>query len=708
MPWYDFFYKQKEEQDKEKIRKPGLSIAATGTEIYNGYLDVEYYSKLREPRSRYEEFHRMRSDSGIIQMCISSITWPILSSEWSFKIKEDYADFPEAETQLQFVKQALTQEKIRNLIKIFSTAPIFGFSLCEKIYLPMEFNGMTYMAPRFKFISQRTVERWPIDDENNWLGIVQHAYGDDARYHETNFVSSATLVHYAINQEGDNYEGRSMLRPAYNNWIRKNENFKQIAVGNYFLSIPFLKVYQEQNAGILNDDDLKQLNKAISQRLNRRKQLAHVIFPEGYKAEEEKSTFDPMKLYECNSKEDDEIVKSFLCNFLLLTKGSGSFALSNDLSDFFLKGLEQMAVDMQMVIDDQIIKPLIEVNFGEKPLIQTTHSEVGGKGGVKIAEAISKLLSAGAITGDDKLEDWIRKLYKMPESDLETRRERPSEVPEPEPDPEPGGELQLSRLSLKSQAAKSKKRINKGQEELAETYEKMLGEIVDAKIKKLSAILKRNTGKQSIFKIRAEDLQVSYTSLRKYAVDLLFDLYTQERDDLVQSFSLAKKKNLSTAKAMLFSMVDSDIKDALGKIDNATIYTLIDSLDAYDDPLKVIPAIFDTATTVVKGAKKKTSVVVSKAINSSRQQIFEENYNDIESYTFYNPSPKADICVYLSGRTIKVNDPMVESYSPPLHYNCSTVLLPNLRRWKNNPKTEVMRPTKKDLDSINVGVLGDL
>ena len=113
-----------------------------------------------------------------------------------------------------------------------------------------------------------------------------------------------------------------------------------------------------------------------------------------------------------------------------------------------------------------------------------------------------------------------------------------------------------------------------------------------------------------------------------------------------------------------------------------------------------------SAVSVIIGSKTKAkaSVAPSRAVNIARQQVFEEKSDEIESYTFYNADPIAEICVYLAGKTISTTDPQLAQYQPPFHYNCATVMLPNLKKFKNNPKPKPLTPNQKQIDSINVGV----
>lgn len=728
MAWIDIFKKKAEEQDRQEKTDPSLHISSTGTEIYSGYLEEEFLGELRNTRHRYEEYHRMRSSSGVIQMCVKSVQNPLRSATWDFRVKEGYEHDARAQKQVEMLRKLVSKKHLRRYVTDLSTAVIFGFSILERFYKLKVVDGQLRLCPKLKFISQRTVEKWMIDIESNFVGVEQQPFGDSALDKTVNiFISSHRLVHFAVGQEGDNYEGISLLRPIYGNWVRKNVNFKKIAVGNTFLSIPFLKIFQEGD-GKLKQDDLQKFENRLKQRSSEDRQLSHIVFPKGFKAEEQSTQFDPQKLYQCNDQEDIEIIRNFLCNFLLLTKGTGSFALSENLSKFFLNSIELYAKDIDGILTRGLVEPAIEVNLNEECMVEVFHSEIGAKGGPQLAEALAKLTSSKAVIPDDKLEDWTRKKFEMPEADIETQREmsppmpippgQPGMVDEAENDDEDEGgddddesererqrEERATPSGFKRQAQQSVSRIKTTRETLTRGLQDGLMEVTNAKLKKIKTYLSKTEGKQAAYKIRPENFAVSTSKLKKQAGEILTTAYDQEKASLSGYISMAKRTG-NTDKKMIDALIGADIDDIITKIDNSVLYSLLDSLDVITDLDRIIDILEKTVTSIVigKAVADKVSVAPSKAVNIARQQVFEERSEEIESFTYYNPSPVAEICKYLKGKTISATDPQLNQYQPPLHYNCATVMLPNMKQFKKNPKPKPLTPNQKQVESINIGV----
>ena len=723
MSWFDYFLPEKEKQDAEKKKDSSLVFSSTGTEIYSGYLEEEYLGKLRDMRNRFNVYDEMRRSSGVINMCIGAVLRPMESAKWTYKIKDEFMHDSAAEQQLEFINECFPVNDLKTLVAEMALSVLYGFSLHEKFYQPVIINGQTKLRPRIKFISQRTIKQWIIDEDSNWLGVKQAAYGDSSPKTDK-FISSESLIHFAVNQEGDNYEGISFLRPVYGNWVRKNTNYKKIAIGNNFLSLPFLKIYQDED--VLDDENWKRFEDRLTQRASSGRQLSHLVFPPKMKGEEQDSKFDPIKLYSCNTQEDEEIIRSFSCNFLLLTKGSGSFALSNDLSTFFTAGLEAIASRIDALIDNKLINDIVKMNFDAEVMVECTHSEIGGRGGAALAKSISALFGAKSITPDEPTEDWVRTKFGMPAADLETRRTPQSEIPLPDDEKDDDEEdddenpiinknkkkqkeLSANRAGLISEANKSVKRIKKMRDEGLVLLKNELSLLTEKKINIVLSHFKKTKGTQKVFALNPKTISVSTAHAAKVMKDFLQEGVNNQIKDLRDSLSLQSPDLPAILKITAF-IATTDVEEAVKAVDNAVMFTYFDSIAQGQDLADIKLVLTQSTKSVIEGKKiaQKTSVLPSKAVNMARQKVFEENYSDIESYTFFNPDPTAPVCFEIAGKTVAAGDPVLKTYQPPLHYNCSTVIIPNTKTMRNSPKPKPFSISQKAADSINVGVKSSL
>ena len=118
------------------------------------------------------------------------------------------------------------------------------------------------------------------------------------------------------------------------------------------------------------------------------------------------------------------MVKAFLANFLELgMSGGGAYALSNDLSDFFLTGLEFIAKEIAEQINKNLIPELVKMNFGPRDKYPTlSFTGISDKAGKELADILNVLTTAQIITPDDNLEKHLRKRLKITEMSDEGQR----------------------------------------------------------------------------------------------------------------------------------------------------------------------------------------------------------------------------------------------------------------------------------------------
>ena len=105
------------------------------------------------------------------------------------------------------------------------------------------------------------------------------------------------------------------------------------------------------------------------------------------------------------------------------SSGGGSYALSNDLSDFFLSGEMHIAKIVQKSIN-VYIKKIIILNFGKQskyPCFEFVG--ISDKAGIELANMLKLLVDSKIIVPDMELEESMRKRMGLPEISEEGQRE---------------------------------------------------------------------------------------------------------------------------------------------------------------------------------------------------------------------------------------------------------------------------------------------
>ncbi len=172
----------------------------------------------------------------------------------------------------------------------------------------------------------------------------------------------------------------------------------------------------------------------------------------------------------------------------------------------------------------------------------------------------------------------------------------------------------------------------------------------------------------------------------------------------VASRALAQARNeIPKAKKVQFSTFDSLPKEiqkrltALAQLNGdaeverlkkATFFSFNQNVDNSSGSDAILESELQKAVdTVVEGAAVEVGATnaVSSVVNETRNAFFfqDDTLEEVESFTFTNGDPVSDICKDLADRVFAKDDPEAEQYFPPLHHNCKSYLVPNLKGSKN-------------------------
>lgn len=396
-----------------------IEVGSSGTEIFAGYLQEEYLREL-QGKEAADIYDKMRRSDPKIKMITSAMKNPIKSASWEI-VGIDDQDSPDVIAQKELIEHMLFTDLGGKTWRSFLHEALsmieFGYSLFEKTYVPVighpkfgSYNGIKSIS----FRSQRTIERWNLDKAGTLTSVSQYAYGDAQKVVN---IPASFLLHFAIDMEGSNFEGISVLRPCYGPWLRKNQFLRLIAAGveKYAIPIPILEVPSGEEGSAQYKKALEALKKYVSHQCN------YLTKPKGWDLTLTPNPFDAQKVRDVIDSENVEMVNAALANFLELGQsGSGSYSLSFDLSDFFLGGLEYIADQICETINGQLIPELVAMNFGGSPKVKLQCSGISDRAGEELSKVLLNLTNAGILKTDDRLEESLRKRFGLPNRDKAT------------------------------------------------------------------------------------------------------------------------------------------------------------------------------------------------------------------------------------------------------------------------------------------------
>lgn len=409
----------------------------SGTYVNSGMINEEYLDNMLG-NDRALKYSEIREDY-CATMLLTAVKAPILAAS-----REIHAvsDEKKHQNHKELIEKILFNDiDLDDLIYEQLTLCDYGYSLFEEshraVLEPVLDDEGNTILPSYITLNQpawrnpKTILYWNFDPITKKLKTVsQQSQGDIGAVvdMDADFLNVLTLK-----KEGQNYEGRSLLRPCYGCWFRKNNYLKLNAIGiEKSLPLPTAEIPAGKDSSIEYENLVNALENFTSHEKN------YLTYPAGWKIDLKTSTgYDPSKTEVSIDAEDKRMSMAFLANFLLLgsSGGAGSYALSNDLSDFFLSGELYIAKIIEKAINKYIVK-LIILNFGKQDKYPTfKFCGIDDKAGIEFANMIKAFVESRVIVPDHELEESIRKRTGLPKISEEGQRpmlqKNPSQLEEP-------------------------------------------------------------------------------------------------------------------------------------------------------------------------------------------------------------------------------------------------------------------------------------
>lgn len=410
-------------------------VGRSGTIVYGGQLREEYLSTL-QGRQAAQIYDEMRRSDAQVMMLLRAIQLPILRSEWTVKPSEN--DSAKGEEIADAVKRNLIdgQGMSRPWSQVLSEALlmlVFGYAPMEKVY-ELDRKKRVVNLRKLALRHPRTVYAWRGLDAGNLEGIEQMLYTPMGVESSNPFVPLEKLCVFINQREGDNWEGISLLRPAYKHWWVKETLEKIDAAGHERMSIGIPVAKLDGTVG--NPDEQAETWAEILSNLQAMERNYIIEMPgtsfrfEVVNAGRGGASSPLLQSINYHAR---MISVAGLVQFMELgNTQSGSRAVAGEQSGPF--DLELMAIQQNVcdTFNSYVLPELVRLNFGEREgYPQLEAGGVSEKDTAGLATFLKDLIAAKAITPDDDLEKYLRDTAKLPAANPETARK----APEPQPFP---------------------------------------------------------------------------------------------------------------------------------------------------------------------------------------------------------------------------------------------------------------------------------
>jgi hypothetical protein len=279
----------------------------------------------------------------------------------------------------------------------------YGHSYFEQVYRIDEGDGLAHLR-KLGWRPPKTIARFNVAKDGGLVSIEQFAtFGQSG----TVTLPVSRLVGYVHDQEGGNWTGQSLLRPAYKNWLLKDRLLRTDTQSKdrNGMGIP---VYE----GAPNETDLAAGQEIASN--VRAGDNSGAAIPSGASLELKGVTGALPNALESVKYHDEQIARAVLAHFLNLGTQTGSWALGSTFADFFTLSLQSVAEEVRDVATMHVVEDLVDLNYGAtEPAPRLVFDEIGSNHDA-ILQAVAYLVGAGVLRPDEDLEQFIRTAMGLP------------------------------------------------------------------------------------------------------------------------------------------------------------------------------------------------------------------------------------------------------------------------------------------------------
>ena len=308
-----------------------------------------------------QQIQEMRRKDGQARAIHRVLTLPLRTAQLSVIPHGGRTGSGDGEEEAEFVKMALTEPlsrggmstSINKVLAHMGMALADGFAVFEKVWQITPDNKFTLrkLAPR----GAATV-KFNLDENGGLESVRQRVHWQGDQIDVT--IPSDKLLVYTAQHEENAWYGESYLLPAFYHFDKKHKIYYISHLASQFHAIPGrIGTYPSQAA----PNDRKVF----------REQLAKLGFntamtkPVGYEIEPFGGASSMPDFEKLINHHDAMMAKSVLAHFIQLGTGgtSGSWALSEDQSDFFTIALETILAEWSEVFTFYVAPQLIDFNF---------------------------------------------------------------------------------------------------------------------------------------------------------------------------------------------------------------------------------------------------------------------------------------------------------------------------------------------------------
>lgn len=387
-------------------------IGDTGVQFFNGVITGEEYNRNLTGRRGLLIWDEMRRSDATVSAALRAVKLPIKSTKFfPVPATDDVSDVQISD----FVGWNLFERlKWKQVLGEILTHLEFGFSVHEMVFgIEMVEGVERVVLTKLAFRKQTSLDSWEAGP--NLPGIkFRKADGTIVP------IPLEKIVVFTNEQEGDNFEGRSILRSAYKHWFYVDK-FNQIdAMGHQRHSLGVVKIKYPNSA----TETQREAARSAARNL-RASEESFIEEPDGWDINFMDMQGNSLKdIQPSIQRHDRQITKNVLAQFLEIgsSGGSGTRSTSEDHRELFNQSV-QAVLDYVKDTMGYVVKTLVDLNFNVDVYPTIGSGEINQKNITSLADALAKFDQAGMITPSDEDEAHVRNLLGFPEMSPDGPRE---------------------------------------------------------------------------------------------------------------------------------------------------------------------------------------------------------------------------------------------------------------------------------------------
>ena len=447
---------------------PTEEIGVAGVKISSGFVHDEFLPQLIGRRGR-RIYREMRDNDATVSSILFAIEMLLRAVEW--RVEYDEGDQEEsvpategverlgsrtindAESAVNFIEGVLFddmdhtwQEFIAQVMSMLT----FGWQYTEVVYKRR--MGPDATAPEHNSIfndgligirkladrSQETLDRWDVDENGNVNGLWQEPPNGGA----LRYIPMERALLFRPTSFKDSPEGRSAIRGAYRSWfmLKNMQEIEAIAIERELNGLPVCYIPND----ILNGKTPEAIAaRAQYERLVRDikfNEQGGVLLPSNpyYDADGKPLNIKQVELTLLNAegrraidinstivRYQRDIARTVLADFIMLGQGDrGSFALSKNKTDLFVRALEGWLESVATVINRHLIPKIWTINALD-PLWTpyVAPGRVAPEDLDELGNFVQRLAAAGFTLFDEDTENRLRDAGGLPEKPIDAMEE---------------------------------------------------------------------------------------------------------------------------------------------------------------------------------------------------------------------------------------------------------------------------------------------